>query len=172
MLSIPTGVAADGQGNVYITEYNPNRVRKVSPGGTISLFAGNGTVGVSGDGGPATSAALTQPHAVAADLQRNVYIVSAGIRRVDPAGTITTITSGSGQSLGDGGPAQAANLTADSVAVDPQGKNLYIFDFQNDRVRKVTHAPKAKGSPSTTPTAAWRTRSRPTSLRWRAGERR
>ena len=62
-------MAVDGQGNVYIADSYNQRVRKVNPAGTITTIAGTGKQGVSGDGGPATSATMTYPRAVAADVQ-------------------------------------------------------------------------------------------------------
>jgi sugar lactone lactonase YvrE len=135
------GVAVDGQGNVYIAEYENYKVRKVSPGGTITTFAGTGAGGSSGDGGPATSARLNAPIAIVMDGQGNLYIAdfnNARVRKVNPAGTITTF-AGTGISgfSGDGGPAISARLYAPhGVAVDGQG-NVYIADSYNHRVRKV-----------------------------------
>ena len=137
------GVAVDSQGNVYIADSANYRVRKVSPGGTISTFAGKGGGGGAlGDGGPATSARLDAPRSVAVDGQGNVYIADFNahrIRMVRPNGTITTF-AGTGQASfsGDGGPAVSARLYAPAaVAVDGQG-NVYIVDAYNQRVRKVT----------------------------------
>lgn len=97
-LNYPRGVAVDGKGNVYIADLSSLRIRKVSPGGRITTFAGNGKYGSSGDGGPATSARLYYPYAVAADRQGNVYITDGReddlshpvVRKVSPRGTITT----------------------------------------------------------------------------------
>ncbi len=137
------GVAVDSQGNVYIADSANYRVRKVSPGGTISTFAGKGGGGGAlGDGGPATSARLDAPRSVAVDGQGNVYIADFNahrIRMVRPNGTITTF-AGTGQASfsGDGGPAVSARLYAPAaVAVDGQG-SVYIVDAYNQRVRKVT----------------------------------
>ncbi len=141
-LSSPRGVAVDGQRNIYIADYGNNRVRKVSPGGTITTFAGTGIQGFSGDGGPATSAQLYQPHGVAVDAQGNVYIAEYRgnrVRKVSPGGTITTL-AGTGKAgfSGDGGPATSARLYAPAgVAVDGN-RNVYIADQQNGRVRKVS----------------------------------
>jgi sugar lactone lactonase YvrE len=139
-LYAPAGLAVDGQGNVYIADAGNNRVRKVSPGGTITTFAGNGKQGFSGDGGPATSATMTSPERVATDSKGNVYIAvnyNYRVRKVSRGGTITTFAGG-GSSVGDGGPATSAGLRDPrGVAVDGQG-NVYIADFSDHRVRKVS----------------------------------
>jgi sugar lactone lactonase YvrE len=145
-LNEPDGVAVDGKGNIYIADLRNGRVRKVSPGGTISTFAGTGVWGYSGDGGPATSAQLYAPQGVAVDGQGNVYIADRNnyrVRKVSAGGTITTF-AGTGKCLGgtcfsgDGGPATSAQLYSPSgVAVDGNG-NLYIADRDNSRVRKVS----------------------------------
>jgi hypothetical protein len=120
-------LAVDGQRNVYIAEYGNHRVRKVSPGGTITTFAGTGKQGFSGDGGPATSAQLYSPEAVAVDGQGNVYIADDYRVRKVSGGTITTIAAAASAQL---------NIDPIGVAVDGQG-NLYIADYRNDRVYKV-----------------------------------
>jgi DNA-binding beta-propeller fold protein YncE len=161
-----SGVAVDGKGNVYIADYNESLVRKVTPGGTLTTFAGGGHS--TGDGGRATSAAVTEPEGVAADAAGNVYIASQGIRKVDLKGIITTIASGQGQSLGDGGPARSANLTPRYVAVDAQGTNLYVTDFQHASVRKITATAPKTGS---TPAVATLARSLETVLTQMASQR-
>ncbi len=139
-LRYPSAVAVDGQGSVYIADEGNHRVRKVSPGGTITTIAGSGVAGFSGDGGPATSANLNYPQGVAVDAQGNVYIADTSnyrVRKVSPGGTISTFAGG-GSSLGDGGPATAAQLNAPKgVAVDGQG-NVYIADTNDNRVREVS----------------------------------
>jgi len=77
-----TGVAVDGAGNVYIADQSNNRVRKVDPSGTITTFAGTGTQGFSGDGGPATAAQLANPAGLAVDAADNVYISEESGNRV------------------------------------------------------------------------------------------
>jgi len=144
-LSQPSAVAVDRKGNVYIADTRNNRVRKVTPGGTITTLAGMSyNDGFSGDGGPATSAMLSHPIGVAVDVQGNVYIADSSnhrVRKVSPAGTITTL-AGSGTGApgfsGDGGPATSAMLYQPAgVAVDGKG-NVYIADTNNNRVRKVS----------------------------------
>ncbi len=137
MLHLPTGVALDAAGNIYIVDENDNRIRKVTSGGVITTFAG----GWVGDGGPATTAALFHPAGVATDALGNVYIADANysrVRKVSTSGIITTI-AGTGEQgySGEGGQATAAELNYPyAVAVDGQG-NVYIADVGNNRIRKV-----------------------------------
>jgi trimeric autotransporter adhesin len=142
-LNLPSGIAVDVRGNLYIADTDNNRIRKVDTSGIISTIAGNGVAGYSGDGGLATSAELAEPGGIAVDEAGNVYIADTGnnlIRRIDSTGLIETI-SGSPSSFGysgDGGPASAAQLfSPTSIAVDPTGA-LYIADSGNARVRKIT----------------------------------
>ena len=133
-------VVFDRAGNLYITDASSHRVRRVTPAGVISTFAGTGERGFSGDGGQAASARLNFPVGLAIDGQGNVYITDSGnnrIRRVDPQGVITTI-AGNGRDgfAGDGGPATQASITGYGVAVGP-GNEIYIADTFNNRIRKV-----------------------------------
>ena len=140
-LALPTGVALDGRGNLYIADQRNNRIRKVDSSGTISTIAGTGEYGFGGDGGPATEAGLQSPSRVAVDGAGNLYIADYGnhrIRKVDSTGTISTI-AGTGEYGfgGDGGPAVEAELRGPrGVAVDGAG-NLYIADYADNRIRKV-----------------------------------
>ena len=143
-LAHPSGVTLDGSGNLYVSDSGNNVVRKVTPAGVISTVAGNGTWGFGGDGGAATNAQLAGPWGVALDSAGNLYIGdsrNARIRKVTPAGVITTLagngTTGSG---GDGGAAADAWLnTPLDVAVNADGV-LYFADSANDRVRMVYSA--------------------------------
>ena len=137
----PEGVAVDGAGNLYIAEDSNNRIRRVDSTGTITTIAGTGEFGFSGDGGPAVEARMIHPEGVAVDGAGNLYIADTfgqRIRKVDSAGTITTIAGTGARSFGgDGGPATAARLNnPKGVAVDGAG-NLYIADRYNHRIRKV-----------------------------------
>ena len=146
----PTGVAVDSEGNLFIADPWNGRVRKVDPTGTITTIAGNGntagdgTTSFGGDGGPAASAQLNGPTGVAADMAGDFFIADAGnqrIRKVDAAGTITTVAGTGDQNFGgDGGPATNAHLDNPvGVAVDATG-NLFIADAGNNRIRKVDTA--------------------------------
>jgi uncharacterized protein (TIGR03437 family) len=143
-LFVPAGLAVDAAGNLYIADAAANVVRRVSPAGTITTFAGGGSSsqGLVGDGGPATSAVLRAPAGLATDAAGNLYIADSGnsrIRKVTPSGTITTV-AGPGLSgvLGDGGLGINATLRGPTgVAVDGNG-NLFIADLGNNRIRKVS----------------------------------
>ena len=140
-LYLPSDVALDGSGNLYIADRVNNRIRKVDSTGNISTVAGTGTVGFSGDGGAATAARLDWPSGVALDGSGNLYIADGGnsrIRKVDSTGNITTVAgTGTVGFSGDGGAATSAQLRNPyDVALDGSG-NLYIADTWNHRIRKV-----------------------------------
>jgi sugar lactone lactonase YvrE len=146
----PLGVAVDAAGNYYFTSYYQNRVFKVNTAGTISVVAGSGAQGFTGDGvaGGAVNASLYHPYGVAVDTASppNVYIADYNncvVRKVTAStGTITTIAGIGGQCgyAGDGGKGTAANLYfTTGVALDSLG-NLYVSDFNNCVVRRVVLA--------------------------------
>ena len=143
-LNNPTGLALDAIGNVYIADWGNSVIRKVNTAGIISTYAGNGTAAYTGDGGQATAAALADPTGVAVDAAGNVYIADYSnnrIRKVSTAGIISTIAgNGTGAYTGDGGQATAATLNSPyGVAVDAVG-NMYIADWGNSVIRKVSAA--------------------------------
>src|SRR6266404_4786790 len=108
-LTQPSGVAVDSAGNIYIADFQDQRVRKVNTAGVITTLAGTGSRDFSGDGGPAASAGLNSPYGVAVDAAGNVYIAdraNSRIRKVTAAGIITTIAgNGTASFSGDGGAA-------------------------------------------------------------------
>ncbi len=139
----PSGICIDTAGNLYITEWYNNVVRKVDKSTHIvTTVCGTGAYGFSGDNGPATNAHLADPYASCIDNEGNIYIPDAGnnrIRKVDMhTGTITTV-AGSGVMgfSGDNMPATNAKLSNPmGVCVDSLG-NIYIADNGNHRIRKV-----------------------------------
>ncbi|BFH60104.1 NHL domain-containing protein [Paenibacillus azoreducens] len=140
-LNNPYGLTIDSIGNLYISDYSNDCIRKVDISGKISTVAGGKGNGYSGDGGPATSAKLSYPDGVAVDSSGNLYIADKGnhrIRKVDTMGTISTVAgTGVRGYSGDEGNAASAQLGSPAgVAVDWVG-NLYISDTFNHRVRKV-----------------------------------
>jgi uncharacterized protein (TIGR03437 family) len=142
MIDNPTGVAVDTAGNVYFTDYTNNKIRKVTIStGVITTIAGNGSAMYSGDKGPALNAGL-DPYDIAVDIPGNLYVadrLNDRVRKIGLDGNITTVAgSGLPGYTGDGGPAMAAELALPSgVAVDSAG-NLYIGDYANSVVRRVT----------------------------------
>ncbi len=120
------GLAVDGGGNLYIADGANSRVRKVTPAGTITTVVGNGSVGVGGDGGPATEAQLENPDGLAFDGAGNLYIAGAGrIRKVDHSGIISSVVVVVDSQWGD---------SPVGLAVGPTG-DLY-FTTQDSRVRR------------------------------------
>ncbi len=131
-------IEADSAGNVYFSDPGNSRIRKISTTGIITTFAGNGTLGSTGDGGPATAARIYYPREIAIDKHGNLYFAddTAQIRRVSPSGIITTIAgTGVAGYSGDGGPATAANITYGDLSFDKQG-NLLICQH-NNVIRKI-----------------------------------
>src|SRR5271165_200484 len=141
-------IAIDQAGNLYIADAVNEEVMRVGLDGILTVIAGNGIGGYSGDGGPAVSAGLSVPTSVAVDAAGNVYIGGTGypgqhggtIRKVTPDGIITTIAGdysleGFG---GDEGPAKQALLSAVyGLALDAAG-DIFVADYYNNRIRKIT----------------------------------
>jgi uncharacterized protein (TIGR03437 family) len=141
-LKSPMGVAVDSSGAVYISD--TGRIRKVTPDGIITTFAGNSFLSNSGDGGSALLAGMS-PSALAFDTAGNLYVVSGQtVRRIDTKGIITTVagTGVPGGALGDGGPAVNASIAPlstgaqGSILIDSAG-GLLIADTARCRVRRV-----------------------------------
>jgi trimeric autotransporter adhesin len=145
----PSGLALDGAGNIYIGSSLGPQVLLLNSAGNVSVFAGTSfsALGANvGDGGPATSASFLQPIRVALDAAGNLYVADFGggrIRKITPAGTITTV-AGTGarcpsptQTCGDGGPAtQATFRSVETIAIDAAG-NLFVSGNAERRVRRI-----------------------------------
>ena len=133
-----SGAAFDSQGNLYLADPTNALILKISSSGTLSIAAGNGLSGHSGDGGPAINASIN-PTDVAVDSNNNLYIQDQSyIRMVTPSGTISTIAgNGAFGFSGDGGNPTNASLNAvTGMAFDSHG-NLYFADTYNNRVRMI-----------------------------------
>ncbi len=140
----PTGVAVDGIGNVFISDQFNNVIRKVDTFGIITTLAGTGTIGYSGDGGPATACQFWHPNDVGVDTAGNVYVADRDnqvIRKITTGGMIYTVagTNVSGYG-GDGGPATNAQLNFPSgICLDKTG-DIFVADLYNNRIRKIDTA--------------------------------
>jgi hypothetical protein len=150
----PTSITTDGFGNHYIADQKANKVRKVTPAGIISTFAGTGTAGYSGDGGPATSAELSGPMSVLVDGAGFVYLADTGnnvVRVVNNKGIISTyagqyyapgttppaVCAAATNSVGDGCPGNQMVMNTPVDLVFCHAQNLHISDKLNNRVRTV-----------------------------------
>ena len=142
-LNFPTAAAVDEQGTLYIADTMNHRIRKVEAAtGAITTLAGTGQHRFSGDGGPATAAALNEPAALVLDGQGHLYVADQSnnrVRCVDLATGLISTVAGTGEAAygGDGMPATEAALAGPSgLALDGEGR-LYIADTFNGRIRMV-----------------------------------
>jgi uncharacterized protein (TIGR03437 family) len=142
-LNAPLYIAVDSKRNYYIADNTAGAIRKVAAGtGIITTIAGAGTRGFSGDGGPAIGAEFSFVQGLATDAAGNLYIADTGnsrIRIVDPAGDISTFAGTGARGWGgDGGAAADALLYWPAGLAVDAGGNLYIADYGNGTVRKVS----------------------------------
>jgi hypothetical protein len=138
----PQGLAFDGNGNLFIADLY--RIRKISPSGIITTIAGTGIEGSDGDGGPAIAARFGGAYGLAFDGSGNLYfsqIYFSAIRKISANGIISTVAGNLSEGYsGDNGPATKAELNQpEGIAIDSSG-NLYIADYSNNRVRRVSPA--------------------------------
>jgi uncharacterized protein (TIGR03437 family) len=143
-LNQPSACAVDTSGNLFIADTLSHRIRKVTPGGTISTVAGTGNASFSGDDASATTAALNAPRGVAVDDAGDIFIADTAnhrIRQVTPDGAIHTIAGAGPAGLaGDGGAAETALLNAPAGLVLDGAGDLYFADSGNNRVRRLVPA--------------------------------
>src|SRR5262249_48512289 len=138
------GLAVDEAGNLFIADSGNRRIRRVSKDGIITTVVGNGTCCFSGEFGPAVDAAMHYPFGLSVDGKGNLFVADlAGnrVRKISPAGIITTVAGNGTEGFsGDGGPATNAQLWAPAAAVVDDAGNLYVADYNNSRIRKVSVA--------------------------------
>jgi sugar lactone lactonase YvrE len=136
----PTGIAIDATGTLYVTEYDGHRVRRITPAGVVTTLAGSGTAGFADATG--TAARFNTPHDVAVDGTGNAFVADREnhrIRRITPAGVVTTY-AGTGTPGGADGTATTATFNGpNGVAIDPSG-NLIVTEQYGNRVRRITPA--------------------------------
>lgn len=138
--NFPTGVAMDVSGNVYVTDFNTNLIRKISTATVVTTFAGSGGWAVTN--GTGTAASFKFPLGIAIDLSGNVYVSDQWghtIRKITPAAVVTTL-AGSGTSGSTDATGTAASFSFPAgLAVDASG-NVYVADNGNNKIRKITPA--------------------------------
>jgi trimeric autotransporter adhesin len=150
-LKEPWDVAFDTIGNLFISDRDNNRVRRVDPNGTISTVAGTGGVGTGDDGGPAIASIVCQPLGVAVNASQDLLIAdscSHRVRKVDSRGLITTVVgTGNGGFSGDGGPATSASIEGpNDFAFDASGALLVSTALRIRRIDTAGHISTIAGS--------------------------
>jgi len=134
----PHGIALDAAGDVYIADQGNNLIRKITPAGVVTTFAGSGAAGAAN--GTGTAASFNAPQGVAVDASGNIYVADTGnnlIRKITTAGVVTTI-AGNGFKGAVNGTGTAASFNGPlSIAIDATG-NLYVADDENNLIRKIS----------------------------------
>ena len=139
----PQGVAVDSQGNIYVADSQNRRIRKITPGGTVTTVAGTSPFRPANVDGTGSAAWFGAPGAIAVDATDNLYVADYGlstIRKVTPAGVVTTIAGKTDTQGSADGPASEARFNNPlGVAVDSSG-NIYVADQSNSTIRMITPA--------------------------------
>ncbi len=138
--NLPVSVAVDKYSNIYVADQSNYVIRQITPGGAVSTFAGNGAPGSAN--GNDTTAEFDLPQGVAVDTSANVYVADAGnnrIRKITPAGNVTTIAGTLSHGFADGNDTLAQFNKPEGVAVDLAG-NIYVADAGNNAIRKISPA--------------------------------
>jgi sugar lactone lactonase YvrE len=134
----PQGIVRDVQGNLFVTDRYNHRIRKITPDGTVSTLAGSGVAGFAD--GTGTSSMFHFPSGIAIDKQGTLYVADHGnhrIRMITPDGEVSTYAGSGEKGFADGQDSFAKFNGPERIALDVRG-NLYVTDFYNYRIRKIT----------------------------------
>ena len=138
----PEGLVVDSSGNVYVADRGNNRIRKITSAGVVTTFAGSATAGTAN--GTGTAATFNQPNAITIDSSGNLYVIDAfaatQIRKITPAGVVTSFAGQVGVTGSTDGTGTAARFGGiQGIAID-SSDNLYVTDTSNFKIRKITSA--------------------------------
>jgi sugar lactone lactonase YvrE len=136
----PTGLAFDGLGNLYVSDFANHTIRKVTSAGVVTTLAGTGVAGFAD--GPGTTARFNNPAGIAIDAAGYLYVADVSnhrIRRVAPDGTVTTV-AGTGEPGFADGPALSAKFAAPSALAVAGDGTVYVADYGNHRIRQIDRA--------------------------------
>jgi len=134
----PTGLAVDTGGNVYVADYRNSLIRKITPGGIVTTFAGGVKPG--NGNGNGVYASFNQPTGIAIDAAGNIYVADSNnnlIREIDPSGNVTTLAGSGSAGMVNGMGTGASFSNPEGVAVDAAG-NVYVADYGNNMIRKIS----------------------------------
>ena len=155
----PVSAAFDAAGNLFVSERDNHRVRRVAAStGVITTAVGNGVAAFSGDGGAASSASLSSPPGIALDASGDLLIADSGnnrVRRLVVGGGTIATAAGTGAlgSGGDGGPATSASVASPIGVAAGAAAALLIAEYQGQRVRRAALPDRPSPSPSRSPSA-------------------
>ncbi len=139
----PTGIATDSAGNVYVADNGNSTIRKITPAGVVSTLAGDASMPAGSTDGTAAAARFKHPSGVATDSAGNVYVAddfNSTIRKITPAGVVSTLAGTAGLSGSTDGTGAAARFNfPQGIATDSAG-NVYVADTVNSTIRKITPA--------------------------------
>ena len=137
---VPTGLALDASGNLYLADWGGNKIKKITPAGVVTTVAGSGTQGNAD--GTGTAAQFNSPYDVAFDQSGNAYVADSNnnvIRKITPSGVVSTFAGSGTIGNADGTGTAAQFYTPSGITVDPFG-NIYVADTENFTIRKITLA--------------------------------